>query len=119
VRERETNSRLISVERNLLGETIRIGTPKRRQQVTAELKDYSWQAHDHQIVFEALCRLASYAGEGFEQRLKAEATRMGFPDIDWTRYFTAAEQAPLAENESNQAVDSLIHELKSSMAQNR
>ena len=116
--EREANQRLISIERNLLCEIIRAGTAKRRQQATAQLQDYPWLAHDHQIVFEALCRLASYAGKDLPQRLKAETTRIGFPDIDWTGYLTVPERAP-TENESGNVVNALIHQLKSSMAQNR
>jgi hypothetical protein len=39
------------------------------------------------VIFEALCRARQLDRTGIQERLKAEVTRLGFPDIDWAEYF--------------------------------
>jgi hypothetical protein len=70
------------------------------QQVTAELspklratfQTYAWHDPEHQIVLEALSRLASgLTPFQVREQLPAQATRMGFPDVDWQTYFQEDE----------------------------
>lgn len=71
------------------------------------LRRYRWVGRDHQTIFEALVRLASVAASALRERLPAEATRMGFPDIQWEGYF---EEAAGGE-EAGDAVSELIVKL--------
>ena len=58
----------------------------------ASLKTYAWNDPEHRIVFEALCRLAgSLTSLQLREQLPAQATRMGFPDVNWQNYFQAGE----------------------------
>jgi hypothetical protein len=71
------------------------------------LGDYLWADQDHRIVFEALVRSAKVPASSLRERLAAEATRMGFPDIHWDAYFEARPSG----SESNRTVAELIGEL--------
>jgi hypothetical protein len=62
------------------------------------LRSYSWQDPEHRIVYEALTNVRRYeaftavrAPENLtlREQLPAQATRMGFPDVDWALYFAA------------------------------
>jgi hypothetical protein len=66
------------------------------------LRQYSWVDADHRIVFQALLRLGDASAKSLREQLPAEATRMGFPDIDWNVYWAtsineSARNKPLAE----------------------
>jgi hypothetical protein len=56
------------------------------QACARELASHNWQAPDHAVVFQALLRLRRADGRFQPQELPAQATRLGFPDIDWTPY---------------------------------
>jgi hypothetical protein len=53
------------------------------------LADYSWQEPEHRIVYDALRRLHATAKKRLSEKLPEEATRMGFPDVDWQSYIGA------------------------------
>ena len=71
------------------------------------MRRYRWVGPDHQTIFEALVRLASVPASALRERLPAEATRMGFPDIQWEAYFEGAAGA----EEAGDAVSELIVKL--------
>jgi len=56
------------------------------------LAAYVWRDPEHRIVFEALGRLAiQLTPSQLREQLPAQATRMGFPDVNWQNYFCADE----------------------------
>ena len=58
--------------------------------VRESLRHYAWRDEEHRIVFEALARMRSADAGALREQLPAHATRMGFPDVDWPRYFNAS-----------------------------
>lgn len=58
-----------------------------------DLTDYSWRGAEHRIVYETLARLRASGGESIAEQLPAQATRMGFPDVDWDLYLQSSETA--------------------------
>lgn len=67
-----------------------------------ELSGYSWQEPEHATVFQAIKSLAARGRRTWREELPAEATRMGFPDVEWRRYFdeagaAGANEMPLPE----------------------
>jgi hypothetical protein len=58
-----------------------------------DLEDYRWQSAEHRIVYAAVAALQRSRGESLVEQLAAQATRMGFPDVDWELYLKASEGA--------------------------
>jgi len=53
----------------------------------ALLEKYVWQGPDNRVVFECLCGLSSgVSGGQLREQLPAQATRLGFPDVEWGDY---------------------------------
>jgi hypothetical protein len=64
--------------------------------ILAELRAHRWQDPEHRVVFEALTLLPGRQGNELREQLPAQATRMGFPDVNWDAYFAAnADDIPL------------------------
>jgi hypothetical protein len=60
-----------------------------RAEIEAKLASYTWCDSDHGLVFEALHRLrrgGTTSTSQLRRELPAQATRMGFPDVDWENY---------------------------------
>jgi hypothetical protein len=51
----------------------------------------------HRVVFEALTALPGRQPSALREQLPAQATRMGFPDVNWQNYFAAPADAPAIE----------------------
>jgi|HubBroStandDraft_6_1064221.scaffolds.fasta_scaffold1210163_2 hypothetical protein len=58
-----------------------------RGQTVLSLAEYEWKSPDHRVIFEALRRARQLDASEIRERLRAEVTRLGFPDIDWAEYF--------------------------------
>jgi hypothetical protein len=58
-----------------------------RASALSELLLHSWQDAEHRVVFEALDRLPGRDAAELRRQLPAQATRMGFPDVEWESYF--------------------------------
>jgi hypothetical protein len=71
--------------------------------ILALLRAYHWQNPEHRIVFEALTLLPARQATELREQLPAQATRMGFPDINWDNYF--------AEGADNLSAEALLKEL--------
>jgi hypothetical protein len=56
--------------------------------LASELAEYRWREADHRVIYEALIKINSGDPEMLRRRLPAATTRMGFPEIDWQRYFS-------------------------------
>lgn len=57
------------------------------------LATYAWRAPEHATVFHAIRRIGGVRQPFWRDELPAETTRMGFPEVDWFRYFGAAKKA--------------------------
>lgn len=51
------------------------------------LISYPWRSPEHKVVYDALRAIKRNAADTRRDELPAQATRMGFPDVDWTEYF--------------------------------
>jgi len=86
--------RVTQIERDLLRHLCRRGgiraiqTDQRRA-----LDHYRWIGQDHRIIFEVLVSLASAPANSLREQLPGEATRMGFPDIQWEAYLEEPDKA--------------------------
>ena len=115
---RRPDQQLLFIERALLRALCRSGAlVELSPQARSELQGYSWQGSDHQIIFEALLRISSVGGRSLREQLAAQATRMGFPDINWSDYFL--EPAGPTAGELKQSVMELVSELKAATARER
>jgi hypothetical protein len=57
----------------------------------AKLATYMWHDEENQVVFECLKYLTSTLSltpSQLREQLPAQATRMGFPDVNWEDYLT-------------------------------
>jgi hypothetical protein len=54
--------------------------------VKRELANYEWRESDHAVVFRAIGEVRSRSPKDWRAELAAQATRMGFPDLDWGTY---------------------------------
>jgi hypothetical protein len=64
--------------------------------VQRDLRAYMWQNVEHGLVYAAIRRLGLRDPQLLREQLPAEATRMGFPDVDWRPYFTPGQGATRA-----------------------
>jgi hypothetical protein len=85
-------SRIVNLERAILRLLCRSAAPDRldRDDVRS-LTNYTWKDPEHRIVFEALGKVRANDAAALREQLPAVATRMGFPDVDWTNYFGPLE----------------------------
>lgn len=54
------------------------------------LRGYAWKDSEHGVVFEAVERTRARDAAELRRELPAQATRMGFPDVNWELYFEGA-----------------------------
>lgn len=52
-----------------------------------DLSRYRWTNPEHRVVFEALTKIPAGENAVLRELLPGQATRMGFPDVDWVGYF--------------------------------
>ena len=76
-----------------------------RPAILAKLRAHLWQDPEHRVVFEALTLLPGRLAADLREQLPAQATRMGFPDVNWDHYFVASND--------NAAIETLVAELLS------
>ena len=80
--------RILELERSIL-RAICCGSglePDVRAAAIRSLRGYAWRDAEHRIVFAALVRVQQSSGASAVEQLPAQATRMGFPDMDWKLY---------------------------------
>jgi hypothetical protein len=75
----------------------------KRATILAQLRTHHWQDPEHRVVFEALTALPGRPASDLREQLPAQATRMGFPDVNWQNYFAAASE--------DSALEALVAEL--------
>jgi hypothetical protein len=86
--KRTEAQRVFELERETLcALCIRGSANARETTAMRELSDHVWQDAEHRVVFEAIQRLSSSDPKLLQEQLPAQATRMGFPDVSWDKYF--------------------------------
>jgi hypothetical protein len=83
-----TSNEIQAIERRVLralcgGEFV----PPAESSLWRDLNSYAWSDPEHRIVYEALTRIPPREALSYRELLPAQATRMGFPDVDWPQYF--------------------------------
>jgi hypothetical protein len=63
----------------------------------SRLAGYAWRDPDNRVVFETLCQVRNANTPGpseLSEQLPAQATRLGFPDVNWENYlgYAASDQ---------------------------
>jgi hypothetical protein len=93
---------LADLERNLLRQLCHAKITRAAwNKITRALSKHTWRDVEHRIVYAAIERLAAGNSKTLREQLPAQATRMGFPDIEWRAYFFVAEE-PVAASGSDQ-----------------
>jgi hypothetical protein len=84
-----------------------------RTNAISSLLSYSWQDAEHRIIFEALARLPGPDAAELRRQLPAQATRMGFPEVQWETYFAGGtpDDAKSAE-EHRRELEMIIRQLR-------
>ena len=77
--------------------------PAARAIILTQLHPHRWQDSEHRVVFEALTALPGRDATELREQLPAQATRMGFPDVNWENYFAWAA--------ADSAIETLVAEL--------
>lgn len=85
--ESHLNDRLaIDRERRVL-EALCNGDQKVLESTLRLLAAYRWREPVHQIIFSCLTGFVAASHLSLREQLAACATRKGFPDIDWEKFF--------------------------------
>jgi hypothetical protein len=71
-----------------------------RDSILHSLAHHSWQDAEHRVVYESLRRVHGSTPAALRDELPAAATRLGFPDTDWSRYFAASRLTAAGEIEA-------------------
>jgi hypothetical protein len=110
VKEVFTNRRdaheIIAAEQQVLMGMCRADLPPSELNGYIErLTNYSWLEPEHTTVFQAIRSVAGIPNGWWRDELRTQATRMGFPDVDWARYLsTTSPNRPMLR----ELVDSLV-----------
>ncbi|HKV05616.1 MAG TPA: hypothetical protein VJO53_10980 [Candidatus Acidoferrales bacterium] len=92
---REPSGQILDLEREILRAFCGRALPDSLWKKFADdLAGYRWLEPEHAIVFQALLRIRSRDPKGWRDQLAAQATRMGFPDVDWEMYFSDESVLP-------------------------
>jgi hypothetical protein len=101
---------IADIERGILRVLCSRSAARRmREWLARELAGYPWQVPDHRVVYEALQRIRSRDPHTWRDQLPAQATRMGFPDVDWSIYLDSVETP-------GREIPALLRALKMDMA---
>ncbi len=93
-RLRESSADPVDLERRVLRELCRVTLTRAAwAKIARSLREYTWRDVEHELVYAAIQRLASRDPQTLREQLPAQATRMGFPDIDWQAYFSTDEKS--------------------------
>lgn len=104
------------IERNLLRTFCQSGgVAHLPPEILRDLRNYRWQGMDHQTIFDVLLSSGTRV-VARRERLAAQATRMGFPDINWSDYFQPWARG---KGELKRSATELVRRLKATMAQKR
>jgi len=96
----EEETPAVEVERQLLC-AMCSRRVSRKQIISAidQLAGYAWLVPEHAIVFQAIRGALRLAHGSIRELLPAQATRNGFPDVEWPEYFARASDEETSLNE--------------------
>ena len=57
-----------------------------------DLRAYRWQGPENRIVYDAVTKILKSGHVPAAEQLPAQATRMGFPDVNWEHYLRTGER---------------------------
>jgi hypothetical protein len=57
--------------------------------LAGQISDHLWQEPEHRVVYEALRQIRSRDPQTLRDQIPAQATRMGFPDVEWAAYLSS------------------------------
>jgi hypothetical protein len=105
---RGSSSRPIDLERSILQELChaRLTRPAWAK-VASGLREYAWSDVEHGLVYAAIQRIGYGNPQTLCEQLPAQATRMGFPDIDWQAYFSRKQ-----EGVPTPSVDRIVRQIR-------
>jgi len=106
--DRNSLETVIATERDVLRRLCDSGIERISPDPLKSLANYRWSSPDHQVVFNALVRLAAIPPGALRDLLPAETTRMGFPDITWDRFFAPRESAPDSRRPLSELIEALL-----------
>ncbi|MGH9714895.1 MAG: hypothetical protein ACRD5M_16495 [Candidatus Acidiferrales bacterium] len=79
---------ILELERRILRTLCSRQIPARDREVAmTQLALHTWRAPENRVVYEALTRMRNRDAASVRNDLPSIATRMGFPDVDWSEYF--------------------------------
>ena len=88
----DERDRFVELECEILRALCQTHRPAGALKTASEaLRGYAWRHGEHGVVFEALQNIPSGETVPLRERLAAQATLMGFPDVDWARYLDRAQ----------------------------
>jgi hypothetical protein len=108
--QEDSLNRILELERSIL-RALCCGSrldPEMRDDAMRNLHGYAWRDEEHRVVCAALVRIQRSSGASVAEQLPAQATRMGFPDVDWKLYLH-----PRPTEGSELDIRFLVGELKS------
>jgi hypothetical protein len=95
------------IERDILRALCATGIDSARwSRAMGRLAAHEWRDPEHKVIHEALGGIRSNDPKTRREELPAQATRMGFPDVDWGKYFDG-------DSLSNVPIERLIDRLVS------
>jgi len=93
--DREDPSRAARVEREVLRLIVSTDLPSREwTEIVRTLGAYVWREPDHRVLFEAIVRVRKWNVQNWREELRAQTTRMGFPDLDCQAWLAAGPVRP-------------------------
>jgi hypothetical protein len=102
----------IAVERRVLRELCRATLTRAAwARISRALRGYAWRDVEHGLVYAAIERLGPRDPQTLREQLPAQATRMGFPDIDWQIYFDSTQAQTPATSPDYTEIAALIAKL--------
>jgi len=61
--------------------------------IEKELASYTWRDPDHAVVYQAMARARKRDPRNWREQLPAQATLMGFPELDWNAFLARKESS--------------------------
>jgi hypothetical protein len=109
-------ARITELERKILIAfcTGALGRPA-WEKLAGALADHVWHEPEHRVVFAALRQIRRHDPRTWREQLPAQATRMGFPDVDWATYLAPRKKSARAS--ANAQVSKMLRTLKTLAAE--
>ncbi|MGD0957482.1 MAG: hypothetical protein ABR953_11745 [Candidatus Acidiferrales bacterium] len=109
-------TRITKLEREILVALCNRALSRPRwEQLAGGLANHIWHEPEHGVVYAALRKIRSRDQRTWREQLPAQATRMGFPDVDWAIYLAPKETS--ATTGTNAQVGKMVQTLKALAAE--